>query len=120
MKKQVNIREQRLRRRARIRARVTGTALVPRLSIFRSLRGVALQLIDDVAQKTVAQANFRELPKAKQTKNTIAEAKAVGQLIGERAVALGVKQAVFDRSGYRYHGKVKAAAEGARAAGLQF
>lgn len=118
MKKVVNIQEQRLRRRARIRARVSGTATVPRLSIFRSLRGVALQLIDDVAGKTLAQANYHELPK--KSKNTIVEAKAVGKMLGERAIKLGLKQVIFDRSGYRYHGKVKAAAEGVREVGLQF
>lgn len=118
MKKSVNVRVQRLRRRARIRAQVSGTAAIPRLSIFRSLHGVTLQVIDDVAQKTLTQANFHELPRS--SKNTVVEAKAVGQLLGEKAVKLGIKQVVFDRSGYRYHGKVKAAAEGARAAGLVF
>ncbi len=118
MKKTLNKAAQRLRRRVRIRARVSGTAAVPRLSVFRSLRGVSLQLIDDAAGKTLAQASFHELPK--RSKNTVVEAQAVGKLLGEKAVKLGVSQAVFDRSGYRYHGKVKAAAEGAREAGLKF
>lgn len=118
MKKLINKEGQRLRRRARVRARVSGTAAIPRLSIFRSLRGVALQLIDDVAGKTLAQAHYHELPK--KAKNTVVEAKAVGTLLGEKATKLGISEVVFDRSGYRYHGKVKAAAEGARAAGLKF
>lgn len=118
MKKQVNIQAQRLRRRVRVRARIAGTAAIPRLSVFRSLRGVALQLIDDVTGKTLAQAHFSELPKT--AKNTVVEAKAVGKLLGERALKLGIKQVVFDRSGYRYHGKVKASADGAREAGLEF
>ncbi len=118
MKKQVNTREQRLRRKVRVRARISGTAVLPRLSIFRSLQGVSLQLIDDVAGKTLAQAHYRELPK--NAKNTVVEARAVGKLLGEKAGKIGVLSAVFDRSGYRYHGKVKAAAEGAREAGLKF
>ncbi len=118
MKKQVNIREQRLRRKVRVRSRVSGTAEIPRLSIFRSLKGVSLQLIDDVAGKTLTQAHYRELSKG--AKNTIAEARAVGKLLGEKALKLGLNTVIFDRSGYRYHGKVKAAAEGAREAGLKF
>lgn len=118
MKKQVNIREQRLRRKVRVRSRVSGNAEIPRLSIFRSLKGVSLQLIDDVAGKTLAQAHYRELSKG--AKNTIVEAQAVGKLLGEKALKLGLNTVIFDRSGYRYHGKVKAAAEGAREAGLKF
>lgn len=116
MKKIINLKEKRLRRRVRTRARISGTPEVPRIAIFRSLRGISLQMIDDVAGKTVAQANFQEL--AQKAKNTIGEAKAVGKKLGERAVQLGIKKAVFDRSGYRYHGKVKAAAEGLRETGI--
>lgn len=116
MKKILNLKEKRLRRRARTRARINGTAEVPRVSIFRSLRGVSLQLIDDGAEKTLTQAHYRELPKT--SKNSVVEAQAVGKMLGERATKLGIKQAVFDRSGYRYHGKVKAAAEGLREAGI--
>lgn len=118
MKKIINTREQRIRRRARVRARISGTADAPRIAVFRSLRGITLQLIDDTRGVTLAQANFHELDKP--AKNTIVEAKAVGVLLGERAVKLGLKQALFDRAGYRYHGKVKAAADGVREAGLQF
>lgn len=116
MKKILNLKEQRLRRRARTRARISGVPEAPRVAVFRSLQGVSLQLIDDVAGKTLAQANYTELPK--KSKNTIVEAKVVGKMLGERATKLGIKRAVFDRSGYRYHGKVKAAAEGLREAGV--
>lgn len=116
MKKVINIREKRERRKARTRARISGTIEIPRVSVFRSLRGVVLQMIDDVAGKTLAQAHYQELPK--KSKNTVVEAKAVGQMLGERASKLGIKKVVFDRSGYRYHGKVKAVAEGLRKAGI--
>lgn len=118
MKKVVNVKARRSRRKVRTRARIYGTGEIPRMSIFRSLRGVALQMIDDVAQKTLAQANFQELKKG--AKNTVAEARAVGKMLGERAAKLGIKKAVFDRSGYRYHGKVKAAADGVRESGVEF
>jgi len=109
---------QRLRRRRRVRAKVRGSAGRPRLSIFRSNRGVSAQLIDDVAGRTLAAVNWTEsdlkgLQKAEQ-------AKRVGELIAERAKAAGVEQVVFDRGGYRYHGRVRALAEGAREGGLRF
>ncbi|NLT07482.1 MAG: 50S ribosomal protein L18 [Solirubrobacterales bacterium] len=108
----------RLRRRRRVRAKVRGTAERPRLSVFRSNRGMACQLIDDERGHTLAAASWtedelRDLQRADQ-------AKRVGQLIGERAKAAGVETCVFDRGGYRYHGHVKALAEGAREAGLVF
>mgnify|MGYP000907096998 CR=1 FL=1 len=106
------------RRRRRVRAKVRGTAERPRLSVFRSNRGMACQLIDDERGHTLAAASWtedelRDLQRADQ-------AKRVGQLIGERAKAAGVETCVFDRGGYRYHGHVKALAEGAREAGLVF
>ena len=108
--------QQRLRRRRRVRAKVRGTAERPRLSVFRSSRGVQVQLIDDVAGKTVAAVNWiesdlREL-------GPMEQAAKAGELIAERGKASGVETAVFDRGGYRYHGRVKAVAEGAREAGL--
>src|SRR3954463_503802 len=96
----------RLRRRRRVRAKVRGTAERPRLSVFRSNRGIGAQLIDDVAGHTVAAGNWTEgdlqEPKARE------KAKAPGELIAERAKAAGVESVVFDRGGYRYHGRVKA------------
>jgi large subunit ribosomal protein L18 len=108
----------RLKRRRRVRAKVTGTAERPRISVFRSNRGVFAQLIDDTAGRTLAAVNWtepelRSLPRMEQ-------AKRAGELLAERAGKAGVSSAVFDRGGYRYHGRVKALAEGAREGGLQF
>ena len=108
----------RLKRRRRVRAKVTGTAERPRISVFRSNRGVFAQLIDDAEGKTLAAVNWTEadlksLPRMEQ-------AKKAGELLAERAKAAGVESAVFDRGGYQYHGRVKALAEGAREGGLIF
>jgi large subunit ribosomal protein L18 len=109
---------QRLRWRRRVRAKVRGSAERPRLSVFRSNRGVNAQLIDDVAGRTVAAVNWTESDlKGLQP---MEQAKRVGELIAERAKAAGVEAVVFDRSGYRYHGRVRALAEGAREGGLRF
>jgi large subunit ribosomal protein L18 len=110
--------KQRLRRRRRVRAKVRGSAERPRLSVFRSNRGVNVQLIDDVAGRTVAAVTWTEADlKGLQS---MEQAKRVGALIAERAKAAGVESVVFDRGGYRYHGRVKALAEGAREGGLRF
>jgi large subunit ribosomal protein L18 len=108
--------QQRLRRRRRVRAKVSGTAERPRLSVFRSNRGVSAQLIDDVAGVTVVAVNWTE--KDLKSLDRMEQAKRVGELIAERAKGAGVESAVFDRGGYRYHGRVKALADGAREAGL--
>ena len=109
---------QRLRRRRRVRAKVRGTAERPRLSVYRSNRGVNAQLIDDVAGHTLAAVNWTESDiKGLQS---MEQAKRAGALIAERAKAAGVENVVFDRGGYRYHGRVKALAEGAREGGLRF
>jgi large subunit ribosomal protein L18 len=108
----------RLRRRRRVRAKVRGTAERPRLSVFRSNRGIQAQLIDDVKGHTVAAVNWLEgdlKPLAR-----MEQAKKAGELLAERAKAAGVEACVFDRGGYRYHGKVRALAEGAREGGLKF
>ena len=110
--------KQRLRRRRRVRAKVRGTAERPRLSIFRSNRGMRAQLIDDVTGHTLAAVNWTE-PDLKALKS-MEQAKRVGELIAERAKAAGVESVVFDRGGYQYHGRVKALAEGAREGGLRF
>jgi large subunit ribosomal protein L18 len=108
----------RLRRRRRVRARVHGTAERPRLSVFRSNRGIQAQLIDDVQGHTVAAVNWVESDL--KSLGRMEQAKRAGELIAERAKAAGVEQCVFDRGGYRYHGKVKALADGAREGGLKF
>ena len=109
---------QRLRRRRRVRAKVTGTAERPRLSVFRSNKGVFAQLIDDRAQKTIAAVNWIE-PELRELER-MEQAKRSGELLAERAKAAGVERCVFDRGGYRYHGRVAALAEGAREGGLKF
>lgn len=96
----------------RIRKKLSGTAARPRLSVFRSNKGIYAQLIDDEAARTIVSASFKELqtPAA----NKVEQAKAVGQLIANKAIQAGIATVVFDRSGYLYHGRVKALADGAR------
>ena len=108
--------QQRLRRRRRVRAKVTGTAERPRVSVFRSNRGIAAQVIDDVAGHTLASVAWTE-SELRGLKPMESAAKA-GQLLGERAKAQGIETVVFDRGGYQYHGRVKAFADGVREAGL--
>jgi large subunit ribosomal protein L18 len=114
----VTNRQRRLRRRRRVRARVTGTTQRPRLSVYRSNRGVFAQLIDDGKGHTVAAVNWIEPELRKLTASD--QAKRAGELLAERAKAAGVETCVFDRGGYQYHGRVKALAEGAREGGLVF
>jgi large subunit ribosomal protein L18 len=114
----VTKRQARLRRRRRVRARVTGTAERPRLSVYRSNRGVFAQLIDDGKGHTVAAVNWIEPNLRKLTASE--QAKRAGELLAERAKAAGVETCVFDRGGYQYHGRVQALAEGAREGGLVF
>jgi large subunit ribosomal protein L18 len=109
---------QRLRRRRRVRAKVAGTAERPRLAVFRSNRGVTAQLIDDVNGHTLAAVNWTE-PDLKGLQR-MEQAKRVGELIARRAQDAGAETVIFDRGGYRYHGRVKALAEGAREGGLKF
>jgi large subunit ribosomal protein L18 len=106
----------RLKRRRRVRAKVNGTAERPRVSVFRSNRGISAQLIDDVAARTIVSVSWTE-PDLRKLAPTERAARA-GGLLAERAKAAGVSVAVFDRGGYLYHGQVKALAEGAREAGL--
>ena len=110
--------QRRLRRRRRVRAKVRGTAERPRISVFRSNRGIFAQLIDDDAGRTLAAVNWTE-PELRSLKPTD-QAQRVGALLAERAKAAGIERAVFDRGGYKYHGRVKALAEGARDGGLTF
>jgi large subunit ribosomal protein L18 len=107
---------QRLRRRRRVRAKVRGTAERPRISVFRSNRGILAQLIDDDSGRTVASATWTE--SELRELSPMEQAKRVGSLLAERGKAAGVEQAVFDRGGYQYHGRVKALADGAREGGL--
>jgi large subunit ribosomal protein L18 len=108
----------RLRRRRRVRAKVRGSAERPRISVFRSNRGIAAQLIDDVTGRTIAAVNWTEADL--RSMKPVEQAKRAGELLAERAKAAGVEAAVFDRGGYQYHGRVQSLAEGAREGGLQF
>src|SRR5262249_51129842 len=110
--------QRRLRRRRRVRARISGTAERPRLSVYRSNRGIFAQLIDDRGGHTVAAVNWIE-PQLRKRSAT-EQANKAGKLLAERAKAAGVETCVFDRGGYRYHGRVKALADGAREGGLDF
>jgi large subunit ribosomal protein L18 len=110
--------QKRLRRRRRVRARIRGDAERPRLSVYRSNRGVFAQLIDDDAGRTVASVSWTETDLRKL--GSMEQAKRVGELLAERAKAAGVETCVFDRGGYRFHGRVAAIAEGAREGGLRF
>ena len=108
----------RLKRRRRVRAKVVGTAERPRVSVFRSNRGVFAQIVDDERGHTVAAVQWTE-PDLRELK-PLEQARRAGTLLAERARAAGVDSVVFDRGGYQYHGRVKALAEGAREAGLSF
>ncbi|MFL5906211.1 MAG: 50S ribosomal protein L18 [Solirubrobacterales bacterium] len=110
--------QKRLRRRRRVRARIRGRGDRPRLSVYRSNRGVFVQLIDDDAGRTVASVAWIE-PELRKL-GSMEQAKRAGQLLAERAKQAGVETCVFDRGGYRFHGRVAAIAEGAREGGLKF
>jgi large subunit ribosomal protein L18 len=110
--------QKRLRRRRRVRAKVRGSAARPRLSVFRSNRGVFAQLIDDDAGTTLAAVTWTE--GELRSLAPMEQAKKAGELLAKRASEAGVESCVFDRGGYQYHGRVKALAEGAREGGLQF
>lgn len=115
-------RELRIRRHSRLRKRVSGDAARPRLSVFRSNVHIYAQVIDDTAGRTLAAASTVEPTLASELggQTKIERAKAVGKLIAERAKAAGVSKIVFDRGGFKYHGRVRALAEAAREAGLDF
>jgi len=105
--------------KARVRRKVNGTAQRPRLAVFRSLKYIYAQVIDDASGKTIASASSREKDSGAKGANAAA-AKAVGALIAKKAQDKGVKQVVFDRGGYQFHGNIKALADAARENGLEF
>ena len=115
----LSVREARLRRHRRVRAKVHGTAERPRLAVFRSNRGIEAQLVDDETGKTLASASHLALAKSF-TGDKTAQAEAVGKALASAARSAGVENCVFDRGGYLYHGRVKALADGAREGGLEF
>lgn len=106
--------------RYRIRKKISGAAQKPRLSVFRSNRDIYVQLIDDANGTTIASASSREKDIAAQKGNKVEASKRVGEAIARKSQELGIKNVVFDRGGYLYHGRVKAVADGAREAGLEF
>ena len=108
----------RLRIRQGIRSKISGTSQRPRLSVFKSNTGIYAQIIDDTKGSTLVSANSAE--EGKTSHITIDKSKDVGKKLAERALAGGIQEVVFDRGGYRYHGQVKALAEGAREGGLKF
>ena len=108
----------RLKRRRRVRAKVRGTAERPRISVFRSNRGICAQLIDDDSGRTLAAVNWIE-PELRALA-AMDQSRRAGAVLAERAKAAGIDRAVFDRGGYQYHGRVRALAEGAREGGLEF
>ncbi len=119
----MNIRLQaRLKRKKRIRKKIHGTPQRPRLSVFRSARHIYAQIIDDTAGRTLAAASTvdQQAKDAPKFKNKVAAANFVGKLVGERALNQGIKEVVFDRNGFLYHGRVESLSEGARKAGLIF
>jgi large subunit ribosomal protein L18 len=107
----------RLHRKRRVRAKISGTPERPRLAVFRSLRNISAQVIDDTKGATLAVINLNEIKKAK---NDIAGAKAAGEALAKKCLEKKIGAVIFDRSGYKYHGKVKALADGAREGGLKF
>ena len=119
----MNIRQQaRLKRKKRIRKKISGTPQRPRLSVFRSARHIYAQVVDDTSGITLAAASTidKEARGGPKYKNKVEAAKFVGKLVGERALGKGVKEVIFDRNGFLYHGRIKSLSEGAREAGLVF
>ena len=114
--------ELRRRRHYRLRRRLSGTSDRPRLAVFRSLNHIYAQVIDDDAGRTIVAVDTRskEFRQGHKTGGNVAAAKAIGELLAQRAKARGIERVVFDRGGYKYHGRVKALADAARAAGLVF
>src|SRR5574341_755290 len=109
-------------RHQRVRMKISGTPARPRLNVFRSDKHIYAQVIDDTAGHTMVAASTidAEVRKAMKGKNKVDQAKVVGKLVAERALDAGLKQVVFDRGGYQYHGRVRALADAAREAGLEF
>ena len=111
--------EHRVRRHRRVRKKVLGTAERPRLAVFRSNKHIYAQVIDDISGRTVASASTLEAERRGDATATVDAAKQVGQAIAVRVKAAGITAVVFDRGGFKYHGRIAAVADGARAAGLE-
>ena len=120
MVKKIGSNVARKRRQVRVRKKISGTAAYPRLNVYRSLKNIYAQIIDDDKGVTLAQASSLEASLKANGGSNKEAARAVGTLIAEKAKASGIKNVVFDRGGYLYHGRVKELAEGAREGGLEF
>lgn len=120
MRKEIDRDAVRLRIHRRIRRRLSGTAERPRLAVFRSINHIYAQLIDDRAGRTLVFASSTQESSAVKSGGNVAGAKAIGKLVAEKAIANGIKKVVFDRGGFLYHGRIKALADAAREAGLEF
>ncbi len=122
MKAQKLIERRRIRRKLHVRRTVVGTETRPRLSVFRSGRHISCQLVNDYDSHTLAAASTleKDIRAAGKNCSTVEAAKQIGKIIAARAIEKGIKMVVFDRGSYKYHGRIKALAEGARAGGLKF
>lgn len=122
--RQTNKQEHRKKRQARVRAKIFGTAEKPRLNVWRGLRGLYVQLVDDAAGKTLASVYSKNIAiksvAVGERKGKVAAAYLAGKTLAEKAKIAGIVKVIFDRAGYKYHGRVAAVAEGARDGGLQF
>ena len=113
-------RENRIKRHRRVRAKVKGTKEIPRVSVFRSNNHVFVQVIDDLGGKTLISSAIKPKGKTALKGNKTEIASKIGEMIAEKAKSAGISKVIFDRGGYKYHGRVKAIAEGLRRGGLQF
>ncbi len=116
----INRRKRFVRRKARTKASIVSLDNRPRLAVFRSSRYISAQIIDDIAKKTLVAVHERELPDAEKSKTKVERASVVGDMLAQKALEQKITTVRFDRSGYLYHGRVKALADGARNAGLEF
>ena len=122
MDKSIKKQKNRTQRKRRIRSNITGNSECPRMSVYRSLNHLYAQLIDDTASKTILSVSTlsKELKGKLEKTGNVDAARAVGELLAEKALEINIKKVVFDRNGFLYHGRVKALADGARAKGLEF
>ena len=116
----VKTNDSRRRRHLRVRKKVHGSAARPRLAVFRSNKHIYAQVIDDVSGRTIASASTMEASARNDGTGTVAAARSVGERVADRATRAGIDTVVFDRGGFKYHGRVAAVADGARSAGLEF
>ena len=112
--------QHRLMRHKRVRARIVGTAQRPRVSVFKSNKHIFVQLIDDESGKTILSSKVVSAKKSKIKGNKNEKASEIGKIVAEKAKTTGIKEVIFDRGGYKYHGRIKAVADGLRAGGMKF